>query len=871
MSADGPRFTIVSAVYNVADYLPDFIDSIAKQTFDLGRVEVIMVDDGSTDESRRLLDDWATRQPGLVRVIGQQNAGQGAARNAGVAAATGEWVTFPDPDDIVDPDYLETVDAFLLAHPETSLVATKRVLWSEVTGKTTNTHPLERFFTYDRLVDLEQAETHFHGSAPAAFFSLDRIRRHDLRFDSRIRPNFEDGHFTSLYLLHQEPALVGFLGSTRYHYRKRADQSSSLQGSMLDPGRYTAVFEHGYLAILDRARELRGTIPGWLQHFACYELLSYLSAYDSGRAPVVSDPEITEQFHGHVAAVLAQLDLEQVVPRLEFPVPLHRLLALQHGYADRPWRQDQLYLDAHDPRQELARVHYYFTGAPPTEVVVNGEVDRGPRHAKTRDLTYFGRTLLRERILWVRYAPDLRISVDGRWGSLRFERPVVETVRALPRQVRRFAGMPSRAERDRVERLNPEPTSAATRKARKAAATDRARKQYADAWVLMDRIHDAGDSGEILFRRLRSHHPEINAWFTIEEGTADWHRLRKEFGKRVVAHGTVEWRTLMAHCAFLLSSHADEAIMEPVAQDEVAERTWQFVFLQHGVIKDDLSTWLGRKEIDLFVTSSRQEYASIAGDGTRYPFTTKEVQLTGLPRFDRLREVGDRFPASRRDLVLVTPTWRRWLVDPLDEGSQRRQLDDDVLESEFVLRWLELLRSDELADACRRHGLILALLPHPNLAALLPRLDLPAHVQALGYQGTDVQELFARARVLVTDYSSIAFNAAYIDRPVVYHQFDADLVLSGGHVGRGGYFDYHRDGFGPVAGTTADAVAATVAAIDAGPDPAPPYDARIRQTFPDRDGLCSERVIAAVLASTRPDQGDGQVPTPASVSVEPTR
>ena len=80
-------------------------------------------------------------------------------------------MTFPDPDDIVDPDYLATVDAFLGEHPETSLVAVKRVVWSELTGKTTKTHPLERFFTYDRLVDLERAETHFHGSAPAAFFA----------------------------------------------------------------------------------------------------------------------------------------------------------------------------------------------------------------------------------------------------------------------------------------------------------------------------------------------------------------------------------------------------------------------------------------------------------------------------------------------------------------------------------------------------------------------------------------------------------------------------------------------------------------------------------------------------------------------------
>src|SRR5689334_9407946 len=101
-----PRFTIISAVHEVSRYLPDFIASIEGQDFDLGRVEVIMVDDGSSDDSFAVLQDWAARRPELVTAITQTNAGQGAARNAGLALATGEWVTFPDPDDIVDANYL---------------------------------------------------------------------------------------------------------------------------------------------------------------------------------------------------------------------------------------------------------------------------------------------------------------------------------------------------------------------------------------------------------------------------------------------------------------------------------------------------------------------------------------------------------------------------------------------------------------------------------------------------------------------------------------------------------------------------------------------------------------------------------------------
>jgi glycosyltransferase involved in cell wall biosynthesis len=836
-------------VYNVEPYLADFIASIEGQNYDLGRVEVVMVDDGSSDDSLAILGTWAARRPDLVRVMSQPNAGQGAARNTGLAAARGEWVTFPDPDDVLEPSYLATVDAFLDTHPEAVMVATNRLIWNEAASTTRNTHPLEMFFAYDRLADLDLAESSFHGSAPAAFFDVGIIRRHDLRFDTRIRPNFEDGHFCSSYLLHCDRPLVGFLTSARYHYRKRADQSSSLQGSMLDPRRYMDVFEFGYLAILDEAERLRGQIPLWLQHFVCYELLGYLSVYEAGRVPTLADGPEVNSFHRSMANVMDRLDGERVLDRVEFFAPRHLRLALTHGYADRNWHEEHVLIDKLDEQRGLARARYFFTGEAPPEEVHSRESLSSPPHAKTRDLRYFGRTLLRERILWVHFTPDLRISVGGSWAELAFEPPERRVTRALARRVRRLAGSPSQHDRRLVAALHPDPTGRIARKAKQRAARTAAHKKFSDAWVLMDRIHDAGDSGEILFRRLRTDHQEINAWFVIEKGTPDWHRLRREFGSRVVAHRSLEWRVLMAHCSNLLSSHADVPIMEPDEITEFAERKWKFTFLQHGVIKDDLTSWLSRKDIDLFVTSTPQEHTSISGDGTGYPFTTKEVKLTGLPRFDRLREIGAGVDPDARDLVLLTPSWRQWLVHQLDAGTQRRRLESEALGSQFVREWMELLCSDDLAESCARNDVRLSFLPHPNLQSLVPRLELPGHVTAFSYEEGDVKELFARARVLVTDYSSIAFNAAYLERPVVYFQFDDDLVLNGGHVGRRGYFDYRRDGFGPVTHTATEAATAIDEALRYGPSPMSPYAERVASTFPLRDGLCSERVIEAVLGT----------------------
>ena len=135
---------------------------------------------------------------------------------------------------------------------------------------------------------------------------------------------------------------------------------------------------------------------------------------------------------------------------------------------------------------------------------------------------------------------------------------------------------------------------------------------------------------------------------------------------------------------------------------------------------------------------------------------------------------------------------------------------------------------------------------------MLSQLELPAHVEALTFAGNDVQALYARCALLVTDYSSVAFNAACLDQPVVYFQFDRDEVLGGAHLGRKGYFEYERDGFGPVVTSTADAVRAIVSATEHGPRPMPEYQARIDRTFVNRDGRACARVVAAVEELSRP-------------------
>lgn len=98
--------TLVVPVFNKEQYLSRCMDALLAQT--VKDYEILLIDDGSTDGSGALCDCYAAAQPERIRCIHKLNGGLFAARNTGIEAARGEWITFPDPDDWVEPEYVQT-------------------------------------------------------------------------------------------------------------------------------------------------------------------------------------------------------------------------------------------------------------------------------------------------------------------------------------------------------------------------------------------------------------------------------------------------------------------------------------------------------------------------------------------------------------------------------------------------------------------------------------------------------------------------------------------------------------------------------------------------------------------------------------------
>ncbi|BDZ51550.1 hypothetical protein GCM10025867_37910 [Frondihabitans sucicola] len=812
-------FTVaaVIATYNVARYLPDFLASLQRQTIGIEHVQLVFVDDGSTDDGLSILRAWASGREAHVTIITQENQWVAAARNAGLPSVDADWVTFADPDDVLDDRYFDEVVKFIELHGggDIALLAAHQMRLTD-DGALTDTHPLRaKFGKKSRIVDLE-LEPVIQMSVNSAFFRVDAIRSAGVAFDGRVRPVFEDAHFIGRYLLQTGGHVLGLMSSAKYHYRIRSDGSSLMQTYFNRPEKYTSVPRYGHLDLL-RLAQSKGGVPRWLENLVLYDLFWYFKDERGIFSPTAAAPEeVFDEFHELVGEVASILSADSIYAFSVMWVEEAIKLALTVGYRDPSYRSETASLDRVDETHQLVALSYWFTGDLPDELFTVDGRPVEPEYETIQDFVFFGRALVRQRHVWLRRGEATSVTVDGRRLPIDIEQRLVPLEVLTFRQLRPFiltqregglerfeAGDQSIGQRLRLKaearlRLAREalrPDNRFDRKLEWALRSKKTRERFADAWVFMDRDTDANDNAEHLYRHVSKTHPEINSWFVLERTSRDWNRLQAE-GFRLVEYGSFDWYLLLFHAEHLASSHIDQYVVDPFREDRYGKRRFKFTFLQHGVTNYDISRWVNTKPVELFVTVTPQERDTIAGTG-QYVFSDREVLLTGFPRHDAL--LRKRAASSERDLIVVMPTWRKKLAGEQAAGSNERAKNPMFMTSEFASNYQALLRSSKLQGLAARSGKRLAFMPHPNIRPYLADFDLPPHVDILDFATNNVQDVLARAAGFVTDYSSLAFDAAFLDVPVIYFQFDSESFFDGTHVGRRGTFDYARDGFGPVA------------------------------------------------------------------------
>ena len=334
-------------------------------------------------------------------------------------------------------------------------------------------------------------------------------------------------------------------------------------------------------------------------------------------------------------------------------------------------------------------------------------------------------------------------------------------------------------------------------------------RPFTGIWLVGEAPYKAQDNGYQLFRWIRRHHPERRAYYVIDADSPDRAKL-EPYGNVVLTRSREHIRYTVLASRFVGSHHAEYLHASRSARLARHARGLR-IFLQHGVTgMKNVRLNYGRLHMqemppDRVVVNSEAERRIFIEDFDYFP---SQVKVTGFARFDALFE-GE--PQVRRRL-LVMPTWRDWL-------TSREQ----VLASKYLENWQAFLADPRIRHLQEEQGVEVLLVLHPNLRALVD--ELPLEGITIAPRDADVQELIRTSAALVTDYSSVAWDASFLRRPVFFFRFD-DAVLTGS---RTPFIDAVTELPGPVTHRAAELAEVVVASAEGGFVMSEEYAARTRK------------------------------------------
>ena len=300
-------------------------------------------------------------------------------------------------------------------------------------------------------------------------------------------------------------------------------------------------------------------------------------------------------------------------------------------------------------------------------------------------------------------------------------------------------------------------------------------------WIICERGDDAQDNGFVFFKYLVCNNKNVKPIFLINKQSDDYIKV-KTLGK-VVQFGSFKHFLMCIGSRVKISSnlygYAPWIAMEKFYRRNKSKDL--HVFLQHGIIKNYHESFLAKynKSLSLFITGAYPEYEYISAN---FGYRDDVVYYSGLPRFDNLLN-----SETKPGQVLIMPTWRSYLKGLSIE---------DFKKSHFYKKWNALLENQSLLNICNKDNIHIEFYLHHELQKFLCCFSNTKNLHVVKYDESTVQKLLIESKVLITDYSSVFFDFAYLHKPILFYQFDEEEYYSNHY--EKGYFDYRESNLGDV-------------------------------------------------------------------------
>ena len=297
-------------------------------------------------------------------------------------------------------------------------------------------------------------------------------------------------------------------------------------------------------------------------------------------------------------------------------------------------------------------------------------------------------------------------------------------------------------------------------------------------WLIAERGDDARDNGYCFFMYMKEKHPSEEIYYIISKDSVDRIRLT-QYEESIIDYRSMHHYIMLWRASYLVSTHLEgyfpfKGLGVWVKSVFPYYRHKKHINIKHGisinythVLDYAYAKW------DLIIAGVTPECKYFI---QKYGYPPSHVALTGHARYDRL---NDNRP--KRQLLLM-PTWREWIYK--DKGFEQ---------TEYAQRYAHLLESQKLKKILIENDINLIFYPHHEIQRYISyfkKINLESHIIVADKEHYDVQQLLKDSALLITDYSSVIFDFAYMRKPIICYQFDYDRYRSEHY--QEGWFNYHH-------------------------------------------------------------------------------
>lgn len=357
-------------------------------------------------------------------------------------------------------------------------------------------------------------------------------------------------------------------------------------------------------------------------------------------------------------------------------------------------------------------------------------------------------------------------------------------------------------------------------------------------WLTFDKLYKGGDCGEYFYKYMESRKDtEVVPAYVIRQNAPDRKRLEQE-GYRPLIYGTQRQKLHWLYAQMIFATHSSvhgfngfNAWEVHFIQDRLRAVN---TCIQHGLSVQDLTFDSNRivNNNKRYYCASHCEVENLSKPA--YDYAPDVLRLTGIPRYDGLVD-------QDKKQILITPTWRSYIAMPAVMGESR-PYNPEFKNTDYYKIFQTLLENKVLSETAAKTGYRIVYLLHPVISSQKEDFRPANDIEIVSAVDVNYEKILTESSLMVTDYSGVQFDFAYMRKPVVY--FHPPKLPP--HYEEGGFF-YDTQGFGEICREIDELVETLCSYMESGCELKPFYRARQNDFFAFEDRENCRRIYEDAL------------------------